>query len=88
MQREITDSDGIRWTCVEAFTGLSDQPEHQEAAQVKGKQDTYWVVCTPSGQAQSVRLQLPGGWESAYSDEALLEAIEQQSSSPSSEAAS
>lgn len=79
MQREITDSDNITWTCVQAFTGLSDEEEHQEAAQVKGQEDTYWVVCTPNGGAQSVRLQLPGDWESAYSDEALLHEIERQS---------
>lgn len=79
MQREITDSDSITWTCVQAFTGLSDQTENQEAAQVKGKKDTYWVVCTPSGGAQSVRIQLAGDWESTYSDEALLQEIEKQS---------
>lgn len=79
MQREITDSEGITWTCIQAFTGLSDQPENQEAAQVKGQEDTYWVVCTPSGGSQSVRLKLSGDWETAYSDEALLDEIKEQS---------
>jgi hypothetical protein len=79
VQREITDPNGITWTCVQAFTGLSDQPEHQEAAQVKGQADTYWVVCTPSGGAQTVRLKLSGDWETAYSDEALLHEIEEHS---------
>jgi len=46
MEREITDSDGITWTCVQAYSGLSHNPENQEAAQVKGQEDTYWVVCT------------------------------------------
>ncbi|MBD1867261.1 hypothetical protein H6F95_08105 [Cyanobacteria bacterium FACHB-471] len=79
MERVVSDQNGITWTCIQAFTGLSDQPKHQDAAQVKGEEDTYWVVCTPSGGAQSVRLKLSGDWESAYSDEALLHEIEQQS---------
>ncbi|MGE5658835.1 MAG: hypothetical protein ACM37W_19735 [Actinomycetota bacterium] len=79
MERVVNDSNGITWTCIQAFTGLSDQPEDREAAQVKGEEDAYWVVCTPSGGAQSVRLKLPGNWETAYSDEALLHQIEGQS---------
>jgi hypothetical protein len=79
MQREVRDSNGTTWACIQAFTGLSDQAEHQEAAQVKGQEDTYWVVCTPSGGAQSVRLKLPGDWDTAYSDQALLDEIERQS---------
>ncbi|MBD3884600.1 hypothetical protein IFO70_22935 [Phormidium tenue FACHB-886] len=79
MQREIKDPNGITWTCVQAFTGLSDEGEHQNAGQVKGQEDTYWVVCTPSGGAQSVRLKLSGDWQSTYSDEALLHEIEEQS---------
>ncbi len=81
MQREITDSDGVTWTCIQAFAGLSDQVEHSEAAQVKGQEDTYWVVCTPSGGAQSVRLQLQGGWEQSYSNESLLKEIQKQQGS-------
>lgn len=78
MQRKITDTNGITWTCVQAFTGLSDQAEHQEAAQVKGQEDTYWVVCTPSGGTQSVRLKLSGGWVRDNSDETLLKEIQAQ----------
>lgn len=70
MEREITDSDGITWTCVQALSGVSD-----EAAHVKGEEDAYWVVCTPSGGAQSLRIKLPKNWEADYSDEALLDAI-------------
>ncbi|MBD2463708.1 hypothetical protein H6G89_22155 [Oscillatoria sp. FACHB-1407] len=81
MQREITHSDGTTWTCVQAFTGLSDQTEHQDAAKVKGQEDTYWVVCTPSGGAKSVRLKLSGDWQNTYSDEALLHEIESNESS-------
>ncbi|MBW4445003.1 MAG: TonB C-terminal domain-containing protein [Plectolyngbya sp. WJT66-NPBG17] len=80
MERTVSDQDGITWSCVEAFTGLSeDKPQHSEAAQVKGQEDAYWVVCTPSGGAQSVRLKLSGDWQNTYSDEALLQAIEEHS---------
>lgn len=79
MERTVSDQDGITWSCVEAFTGLSDEAEHSEAAQVKGQEDTYWVVCTPSGGAQTVRLKLSGDWRNDYSDESLLQEIEQQS---------
>ncbi|MBD2043969.1 hypothetical protein [Microcoleus sp. FACHB-672] len=77
MPREITDTKGVTWTCVQAFSGLSDESENRAAAQVKGKDDVYWVVCTPSGGSQSVRLELQGEWEKSYSDEALLREIEE-----------
>ncbi|MGG6266869.1 hypothetical protein ACQ4M3_21510 [Leptolyngbya sp. AN03gr2] len=79
MERTVSDRDGITWSCIEAFTGLSDETEHSEAAQVKGQEDTYWVVCTPSGGAQSVRLKLSGDWQNDYSDEALLQEIAEKS---------
>ncbi len=78
MERSVKDTDGITWTCVQAYTGLSDGVQDQNAAQVKGTDDTYWVVCTPSGGAKSVRLKLQGEWETSYSDEALLSEIEAQ----------
>ncbi|GAP94828.1 hypothetical protein NIES2104_13450 [Leptolyngbya sp. NIES-2104] len=79
MERTVSDRDGITWSCVEAFTGLSDDTQHSEAAQVKGQENAYWVVCTPSGGAQSVRLKLSGDWQNDYSDEALLQKIAGQS---------
>jgi hypothetical protein len=78
MSREVTDAQGITWTCVQAYAGLSDGEEKQAAAQVSGEGDTYWVVCTPSGAAKSVRLKLNGDWETSYSDEALLHELEAQ----------
>ncbi|MBD2099737.1 hypothetical protein [Leptolyngbya sp. FACHB-261] len=76
MPREVTDQDGITWTCAQAYAGLSSDEESQSAAQVKGEPDLYHVVCTPSGGAQSVRLQLKGNWQESYSDEELLQQIE------------
>jgi len=78
MQREVTDANGITWTCVQAYSGLSDRAENQEAAQVDEQKNTYRVVCTPSGGAKSVRMELQGEWETSYSDEELLREIEQQ----------
>ncbi|MBD1821577.1 hypothetical protein H6F51_03515 [Cyanobacteria bacterium FACHB-DQ100] len=79
MERTVSDQDGITWSCIEAFTGLSDETGHSGAAQVKGQEGAYWVVCTPSGGAQSVRLKLSGDWQNDYSDEALLQEIKEQS---------
>jgi hypothetical protein len=78
MAREVTDADGITWTCVQAYAGLSDEAENREKAQVNGQHDTYWVVCTPSGGTKSVRLELQGEWETSYSDSALLSEISAQ----------
>lgn len=69
-QREVTDKEGTTWTCVQALSGISE-----EAAHVKGEDDAYWVVCTPSGGAQSVRVKLSKDWETDCSDEALLSEI-------------
>ncbi|MBW4687993.1 MAG: hypothetical protein KME40_23585 [Komarekiella atlantica HA4396-MV6] len=78
MEREVIDQDGITWTCIQAFSGISDNEKAKDAAQVKGEPDAYWVVCTPSGGAQSVRLKLQGEWKTAYTDEMLLKEIQEQ----------
>ena len=71
MPREVTDGQGIRWTCVEAYAGLSG--DAGDAAKVDG--ECYRVVCTPSGASKSVELELPGGWEDSLSDDELLRQI-------------
>lgn len=78
MEREVRDSNGITWTCLQAYSGLSNNSENPDAAQVKGQKDAYWVVCTPNGGAKSVRLKLQGEWETSYSDEMLLDEIQAQ----------
>lgn len=75
MPRELTDGEGIRWTCVQAYAGLTGEG-NEEAARVEGREDLYEVVCTPSGAAQTVRLKLPSDWEEKLSDEQLLEQID------------
>lgn len=77
MPREVTGGDGVRWSCAQAYAGVSGPAgQRDEAARVEGARDTYEVVCTPSGGAQTVRLELKGGWEESYSDEELLREIE------------
>ena len=34
MEREITDSNGVTWTCVQADSGLEHNAENHDAAQV------------------------------------------------------
>ncbi|HLL81951.1 MAG TPA: hypothetical protein VK420_04845 [Longimicrobium sp.] len=78
MPREVTDGDGVRWTCVQAYAGLAqsaDEAGNQEAARVDGERDRFRVVCTPSGGAQTVALELPGGWEGEMSDDDLVREI-------------
>lgn len=74
MPREIQDQDGIRWTCAQAYAGLSDEAADDSAARVEGS-DRLRVVCTPSGGSRSVALELQPGWEEALSDEELLREI-------------
>jgi hypothetical protein len=49
--REVTDAEQIKWSCIEA-TQLADNGAGAVA-----------VVCTPSGAAQSVRLDLSPDWD-------------------------
>jgi hypothetical protein len=78
MPREITDGDGITWTCIQAFAGLGNDPEKVEAARVEGSRQCVRVVCTPGGGARSVCLELPLDWEANLADETMLEAIRTQ----------
>ena len=77
MSREVTDGDGITWSCIQAFAGLGNDPEKKNAARVNGS-DRLRVVCTPSGGAASVHLELPEGWEAGMPDGDLLQAIRAQ----------
>ena len=44
MEREIIDSNGITWVCIQTYSGISHNAENQDAALVKGQEDSYWVV--------------------------------------------
>lgn len=73
--RTVTDPDGLAWSCIQAFAGLGHDGGKADAARVAGTEDRVHVVCTPSGAARSVRLQLPIGWQLSCDDAALLAAI-------------
>jgi len=75
MPRELTDAEGTVWTCVQAFAGLGNDPDKIKAARVDGADDRVNVVCTPAGGAQSVRVELPVGWEEAP-DKQILDAVQ------------
>jgi hypothetical protein len=75
MPRDVTDPDGVTWSCVQAFAGLGNDPSKVEAARVDGSPDRLHVVCTPSGGARSVRIELAVDWEQSCVDEDILDAI-------------
>ena len=75
MPREMEDSEGVRWSCAQAYAGLSETGAgDEEAARVEGS-DRLRVVRTPSGGSRSVELELAGGWDESLSDEELLREI-------------
>ncbi|WP_192820236.1 hypothetical protein [Rufibacter sp. LB8] len=74
-QREVTDQDNLTWTCVQAYAGLEGKAAEKATELATSETGTVTVVCTPSGQAQTVRLQLPETWLESVSDEALVKEI-------------
>ena len=76
-QREVTDAEQTTWTCIQAYAGVGDGEaaqalEEKRAAEGRGVP----VVCTPSGGAQSVRLELTHDWVASLTDDALLAEIQ------------
>lgn len=76
MPREVNGGDGIAWSCVEAYAGLSDAGGGEAAERAAAGGGKRAVVCTPSGGAKSVRLELPADWEKSLADGDLLREIE------------
>ncbi len=75
MPRDVADADGVTWSCIQAFAGLGNAPAKMDAARVEGSADRLHVVCTPSGGARSVRIELPEGWEGDLPDSVIQAAI-------------
>ena len=72
MSREIQDSH-TKWKLAQAYAGLEELGSaRKDVAHQNGK---VWVIATPDGGAQSVRLHLPENWENALSDDELQAAI-------------
>ncbi len=74
-QREITDNENLTWTCVQAFAGVGGKAAAEATDRTESAEGTVTVVCTPSGQAQTVRLELPAAWLEETSDDELCSAI-------------
>ena len=71
----MQDDENVRWVCAQALAGVGSSVEDEAAAQVESDDGTVPVVCTPSGGAQTVRLEVASGWEERMSDDELLAAI-------------
>ena len=74
-QREVQDASGVRWVCVQALAGVDGAVAREAAERLESDDGMVPVVCTPSGGAQSVRIELPRTWAEQVSDEELLQAI-------------
>jgi hypothetical protein len=77
-QREVTDNENTNWTCVQAYGNLSQENAEKAAELTEDTNGDVTVVCTPSGGAQTVRLQLPKDWMDAVTDEELVKQITAQ----------
>ncbi len=77
-QREVTDSNNVKWTCVQAYSGADGKVSKKIEEISETDHGLVPVVCTPSGGAQSVRINLEKGWED-MPDKELLRAIENAS---------
>ncbi|MCC2545866.1 hypothetical protein LJY25_05375 [Hymenobacter sp. BT175] len=77
-QREVTDQHHTTWTCVQAYAGTGGAAARQATELSESDAGTVPVVCTPSGGAQTVRLELSKGWFDSLSDEELTAAIQQE----------
>ncbi len=75
IQREVTDKENIKWTCVQAYAGLEGKVAEKAAELLESEDDKVPVVCTPNGGAKSIRLNLAKNWEDHLSEEQLLDAI-------------
>ena len=78
-QREVTDRENINWTCVQAYAGLDGEVSEEARELSKNNDGTVTVVCTPSGGAKTVRLQLAKDWEQQLSEEDLANQVDANS---------
>lgn len=81
MERKVRGEDGIEWACVQAFAGVANTTGSEVADEAVGHATNpdgkVPVVCTPSREEPTIRLELPLGWAARLSDEDLLHAIAQ-----------
>lgn len=74
-QREVTAADNTTWTCVQAYAALNGKAAEKATDLSENEEGLVPVVCTPSGGAQTVRLNLAKNWLEDLSDEELTQAI-------------
>jgi hypothetical protein len=72
--REVQTPDGTRWQCAEAMIKPADDKSSPSGRE---ERDLVTVVCTPTGGAQSVRIELEVDWKASVPDEELSRAIEE-----------
>lgn len=77
-QREVTDQQNTTWTCVQAYAGVDGNAAAEATKRSETDAGDVPVVCTPSGGAQTVRLELSKDWFDNLSDEELTTAIATQ----------
>ncbi|MCP2044863.1 hypothetical protein [Pontibacter sp. HSC-36F09] len=63
---------------MQAYGTLSKENAEKAAELTEDTNGEVTVVCTPSGGAQTVRLQLPKDWLEAVTDEELVDQITAQ----------
>lgn len=61
---------------MQTYSSLAKEDAERAAEITAGDNDEVTVVCTPSGGAQTVRLQLTRDWMETVSDEELVKQIE------------
>ncbi len=78
-QREVADED-TRWTCVQAFSMSETEIAEKATGLAESEAGRVTVVCTPSGGAKTVRIELPADWDETMQDDALLAEIRKNAS--------
>jgi hypothetical protein len=75
-QREVTDRNNTAWTLVQAYAGLDSDTAAKATQLAEGEDGMVQVVCTPSGGAQTRRLELRKDWFEQLTDEELCSAMD------------
>jgi hypothetical protein len=76
-QREVTDQNNTAWTLVQAYAGLEGETADKATERAENDNGTVQVICTPSGGAQTRRLELQKNWFDQLSDAELCSATDQ-----------
>ncbi|MBC6700494.1 hypothetical protein H8B14_20385 [Hymenobacter sp. BT190] len=74
-QREVTDQHNTTWTCVQAYAATDSAAAEKAMELSETDSGAVPVVCTPSGGAQTVRLELEKDWLDNLSNAELTTAI-------------